>query len=31
MEFLGQGNLPLGFYDVADVTGLTEALRRIRP
>jgi hypothetical protein len=31
MEFLGQGNLPLGFYDVADVAGLTEALRRIRP
>jgi len=30
MEFFGQGSHPIGFYDVADVSGLETALRRVR-
>lgn len=30
MDFFASGGAPLGFYDVADVTGLTNALRRVR-
>jgi hypothetical protein len=30
MELFGQGQNPLGFYDVADVSGLDSALRRVR-
>ena len=30
MEFFGRGSLPVGFYDVEDVTGLEGALRRVR-
>ena len=30
MEFFAQGSQPLGFYDVVDVSGLSDALRQIR-
>ena len=30
MDFFGQGNQPVGFFDVADVEGLQAALRRLR-